>query len=218
SGIIARLDVSSYDMKCHLPRSTAWSAVALCAWLCQPVLRIEGSGSIDRFLWSDIASPQQAGQPFAVRITALDTNNTVVTNFAGPVILTGAVGSGVESFPILGNLTYQDFSYNQNGPVSAGYSFTPDADLLATHARHYSGGRVSIWTEDGVLLTARDVADFGGFPGAWRETPLLLPLVLYAGNTYRVTIWSESNRYYWRNASVTAFPNGLIGPSYGANT
>jgi hypothetical protein len=138
--------------------------------------------------------------------------------FCCPVVLTGAVGGGVGSFPILGNIGYQDFSFNQHGPVSAGYSFTSDADLLVTHARHYSGGRVSIWTDDGVLLTARDVSDFGGFPGSWLETPLLMPLVLYAGNTYRVTLWSGSNRYYWRNSSVTSFPNGLIGPSYVAST
>ncbi len=112
---------------------------------------------------------------------------------------------------MLGNLVPQESSFFPFGAVSGGFAFTPTADIVVTHARHYSGGRVSIWTDAGVLLSAREVGDFGG---TWVETPLLVPLSLYAGNTYRVTLWWGSSRTYWRNDSVSNFVDGIIGPSY----
>jgi uncharacterized repeat protein (TIGR01451 family) len=170
------------------------------------------AASVDHFDWAPVNSPQQAGLPLAVNVTARDVNNETVTNFVGPVTLAGREGNGLQSLPILGDLSYQNSS---SGSAAVGYSFTPDADITVTHVRAYSGGRISVWTDDGVLLAARDVSDFSG---TWVETPLLLPLGLSAGNTYRVTLWSANHKYYSRNGSVTNFPHGSIGSSYSANS
>jgi uncharacterized repeat protein (TIGR01451 family) len=51
-------------------------------------------GQLDHLAWSDIASPQSNSVPFGVTISAQDYYNTTVSNFTGPVALSGAsVGS-----------------------------------------------------------------------------------------------------------------------------
>jgi len=173
------------------------------------------AGSLHHFESRFIESPQRVGVSFEVLLTARDVTNGLVEDFTGTVALTASSDSDLRSAPLLGNLGHQDFSYNQHGPVSAGFAFTPNTDITVTHVRHYSGGRISIWTDSGVLLAAREVSDFGGL---WVETPLYVPLTLSAGTTYRVTLWSGSYRYYWRTSSVTNFADGLIGPSYTAGS
>ena len=168
--------------------------------------------SVDHFEWAPVTSPQAAGRSFAVTILATDTNHQVVTNFTGPVKIAGKVGSGVQSTAILGALLSQN---SQAGSASVGYAFTPNVDITITHVRAYSGGRVSIWSEKGILLAAQDLSDLGG---KWVERPLLMPLKLQAANTYRVILWSKGYRYYWRTSGVTTFANGSIGPSYTASS
>lgn len=175
-----------------------WLTAALCAW---------AGGPVDHFEWDTIPSPQQVDVLFHVGISARDTGNQLVTNFSGPVSITGKAGEAVQSFPVLGDLTYQDFSYASYGPASAGYAFTPDADITVTHVRAFSGGQISIWTDDGVLLARQDASDFGG---TWVEIPLLVPLALSVGNTYRVTLWSGACRYYWRTGAVFESKNVRI--------
>lgn len=51
-----------------------------------------GLGTVERFAWAPIASPQTVDQPFAVRLTALDAEDNVVTNFQGAVRLSGQAG------------------------------------------------------------------------------------------------------------------------------
>ncbi|HOX03901.1 MAG TPA: Calx-beta domain-containing protein [Candidatus Paceibacterota bacterium] len=189
-------------------------------FLCTAILLgnpwVAGADSVHHFEFNPIESPRRAGIPWSVVITARDASNGIADDFAGSVSLAANSGSDARSSTLLGNLSPQDFSYNYSyhGPVSAGFAFTPHADLVATHARHYSGGRVSIWTDAGVLLAARDVADWFG---RWMETPFFVPVTLYAGHTYRVALWSDTYSYCWREDSLTNFADGIIGPSYTAD-
>ncbi len=172
--------------------------------------------AVNYFTLDSVPSHQMAGTPFNMTVTARDAAGNPAPDFSGPVSLHVLPGVVPSSQSVIGNIGYTDFSFNQYGPVSAGFSFTPTDDVVVTHVRHFSGGRISIWTADGVLLTARDVSDFGG---QWLETPLLLPLKLEAGQTYRVTLWSGSARYYWHNSvNITNFAHGLVGPNYWANS
>ena len=60
-----------------------------------PVWRFttRGVGPLHHFQWAPIASPQQAGQRFAVAITAKDEINNTIKNFTGPVTVTGLPGA-----------------------------------------------------------------------------------------------------------------------------
>ena len=60
-----------------------------------PVWRFttRGVGPLHHFEWTPIASPQEAGQRFAVAITAKDEINNTIKNFTGPVTLSGLPGS-----------------------------------------------------------------------------------------------------------------------------
>jgi hypothetical protein len=51
-------------------------------------------------------------------------------------------------------------------------------------------------------------------PGHWSETPLSAPLLLVAGNTYRIGFLTGTATYYQRNASPGAFANGTIEGSF----
>jgi uncharacterized repeat protein (TIGR01451 family) len=173
------------------------------------------AAQVSYFSIDPVSEAQHSGAPFNLTVTARDAAGNPATDFSGTVNLQAVSDHLASSHPIVGNIGYSSFSFNQNGPASAGFGFTPISDITVTHVRHFSGGRISIWTETGVLLTARDVVDFGG---QWLETPLFLPLKLEAGQTYRVTFWSGSARYYWNNSAIlTNFQHGLIGPNYLAN-
>jgi len=66
-----------------------------------------GQGSIDRFAWNTIASPQTMDTPFTATITAHDAGNNPVTSFAGSVNLSAfvpalnpAIGTGTNGFSV----------------------------------------------------------------------------------------------------------------------
>ena len=165
-------------------------------------------GQIDHFNWSAITSPQFIGQPFNVTITALDYSNNIATNFNGAVSLSASVGGGVATNMILGDLVSSGFS---SGCWTMGYSFTPNTNLMVTHVRSYSGSKVSIWTDAGVLLAAQNV---NSVPGTWVETPLPTPLPLNAGSTYRVAFYTACSNYYYSASASNTFANGTINLSY----
>jgi hypothetical protein len=54
-------------------------------------------GLVSRFDFSPIASPQVAGRPFTVRITAMNSSDTPVTNFNGDIIVSASTGNGTIS-------------------------------------------------------------------------------------------------------------------------
>ncbi|MEI6062683.1 MAG: LamG-like jellyroll fold domain-containing protein, partial [Bacteroidota bacterium] len=111
----------------------------------------------------------------------------------------------VASGNILGNVVNSN-SYN-NGSFTFGYSFTPSVNLTVTAVRSYFGSRVSIWTNGGTLLVSQAVS---GTNGTWTQTNLASPIVLTAGQTYRVGAYSNGEFYYARYDLGTTFAYGTI--------
>src|SRR5439155_14993566 len=88
------------------------------------------------------------------------------------------------------------------GTYTIGNSFTPNANILVTHLRHYSGTKVSLWTDAGVLLASQAVSSV---PGTWVETPLSTPIQLLAGQTYRIGFYTGGGTYYGRFDQPSSF-------------
>ena len=108
-------------------------------------------GRVDHFAWNTVPSPQALKVPFGVTITAQDVFNATVTNFTGAVALSASQGGASKTNTILGDVTANN---NSAGDFTLGYSFTPNTNILVTHVRHYSGTKVSIWTDAGALPQA----------------------------------------------------------------
>jgi uncharacterized repeat protein (TIGR01451 family) len=166
-------------------------------------------GQIYYFNWSTIASPQLTGQPFPVTIAALDYSNNLATNFTGAVSLSASVG-GLGTNTILGNRCCSPY-WSLQSTVTVGYSITPNANLTVTQVRSYSGSKVSIWTDAGVLLASQNVSNI---PNTWVETPLSSPLQLNAGNTYRIAYYTGSSPDYYSYDMTNDFADGTINQSY----
>jgi hypothetical protein len=165
--------------------------------------------TVHHFTWSAIPATQWEGQGFAVTLTARDVAGQIVTNFAGTVSLSARAPDGPSTNMILGQVPHSD--YFDYGAFTLGYAFTPKADLLVTHLRHYAGSKVSIWTDWGDLLASQNV---DSIPGTWLETPLASPVVLAAGTRYRIAFFVSGTNYYWRNDGPTGFRHGTIDGSY----
>ncbi len=56
------------------------------------VLTVADSGPLAAFAWSAVASPQQAGVPFAATLRAVDAQGRTVTTFSGSASLAGGAG------------------------------------------------------------------------------------------------------------------------------
>jgi len=133
-----------------------------------------------------------------------------VTNFTGTVALSGSQGGWSRTNAILGNAVADNSS---SGNYTFGYSFTPTTNIVVTHVRHYSGNKVSIWTDSGSLLASQNVVST---PGSWVETVLPTPLALSADVTYRVAVYSANGSYFYRYDLPSTFPDGTINQSYEA--
>jgi hypothetical protein len=165
-------------------------------------------GQVTHFGWSAISSPQSNGTPFAVTITALDYLNGTASNFTGAVSLSGTGVFGFITNRILGSPLHTEFS---SGAYTFGYSFTPRRNITVTHVRHYFGTSVSIWNDAGGLLAGRSVSSVAG---TWKETALVTPIQLLAGQRYRVGVYTGGGNYYWRYDLPMDFPDGTIDQSY----
>src|SRR5205085_2117498 len=80
-----------------------------------------------------------------------------------------------------------------------------------THVRHYFGTKVSIWTDAGVLLASQNVTSA---PGIWRETPLGSPVLLAAGQRYRIGVYTAGGGRYGRFDQSSTFADGTIDQAY----
>jgi uncharacterized repeat protein (TIGR01451 family) len=169
-------------------------------------------GQADHFVWSPCGPTQYAGEPFPATITALDAFNNTAVNFNSSVGITGSIGGPSVTSNILGNIQYYSYS---SGTYTLGYQFTPSTNLVVTHVRSYSGTKVSIWTDTGVLLATQTVS---GTAGVWTETPLTTPLSLSAGSHYRIGLYTGGGYYYYGNGAATNFPYGTIDQGYYALT
>jgi uncharacterized repeat protein (TIGR01451 family) len=172
------------------------------------IINDEGVGVMDHFEWSAIPSLLQTNQPLEVSITAKDFFGTTITNFNGSVNLKGAIGEPQIDTNMVGNPTVD--GSDANGVFTIGYAFTPSSNLRVTHLRHYLGTKVSIWTDNGMLLASQTVTGSGG----WTETALSVPLELMAGTTYRLSFYTGSDGYAWTTNYPVAFDHGTIGDSF----
>ena len=182
-------------------------ALALLPYLCAGLACSEDM--VHHFTWSAIPAMQWDDQGFAVTLTARDAVNELVTNFTGTVSLSALGPGGPSTNMVLGEVPHSDsFDY---GAFTLGYAFTPNADLLVTHLRHYAGSKVTIWTDRGGLLVSQNV---NSVPGTWLETALVLPVPLAAGNRYRIAFHVAGTNFYWRNDGPPGFRHGSIDGSY----
>jgi len=164
-------------------------------------------GHLDHFTWSAISSPQIVNEPFAVTITARDRFGDVVPDYSGIVNLSAiAVSLDGGGHNLLGSPVHQ---LQSAGNVTAGYAFTPSEDMVVTHIRHYSGTKVSLWSNSGELLASRSVAST---PGTWSNTSLDSPVLLKAGTTYRVGVLTTG--YYYRFGTSSTFAHGSLGGNF----
>ena len=166
-------------------------------------LTIQSYGSLDHFIWGTISSPQTVATPFAATITAKDSVNNTVANFNGTAGLTSAGSQTILNSPTPG------YSGN-SGTWTLGYSFTPSSNITVTAVRSYSGSKVSLWTDAGVLLASTNVS---GTNGTWTETPIT-PVQLQSGVTYRVSFLTGGQPYYWSTNLPATFANGTINQDY----
>jgi uncharacterized repeat protein (TIGR01451 family) len=169
----------------------------------------EGIGMLNAFAWEPITSPQPVNTPFAATIRAVDVLGTVISNFNGTASLRGAIGQ-----PQIEGTLFGDAAHNfsePSGPYTFGIAFTPSVNMTVTHVRHYTGTKMSIWTDTGTVLAVQDVASA---PGAWTETPLDTPLPLLAGTTYRVCHYTGPDPYYYTTNLPSIFEHGIIGEMY----
>lgn len=173
------------------------------------IINDETAGTFDRFGLSSVASPQMTDTPFPVTVTAQDFYANLISNFNGSATLRGAVGQP----PIEGTLfpTIAHESSFESGPYTFGVDFTPSTDITVTHVRHYTGAKMSIWTQEGALLANQPVLST---PGTWTETPLSVPLQLRANTTYRLSHYTGPDDYYYSTNFPTSFDHGSIGETY----
>lgn len=161
----------------------------------------------NHFTWNVIPSPQWVGEPIPVTITAQDAAGNTLDYRLGVTLDAWSPGTAPGTNTIL-NSPVPNQSEN-DGPVEyvLGYAFTPSTNLTVTHARHYFGDKVSLWTSGGQLLES---ANYSAVPGTWTDTALANPVVLAAGNTYFLTVHATNATYYWNSALPASFTDGTI--------
>jgi len=172
------------------------------------ILNDEAVGDVSSFAWSSIPSPQFITQPFAVTIRARDAFDNLATNFSGVAALSG-LAFGSSNYNMLGSPVAG--TSNNAGNTTIGYTFVPATNLLVTHVRHYSGTKVSIWTDAGVLLTAVEVVST---PRTWVETALSRPVQLLATNRYRIGVYTGPDLAFGRLDLPLTFGHGRIEQAY----
>ncbi len=166
----------------------------------------------NHFAWSTVPSPQWIGEPFPVTITAQDASNNIL-DYRLPATLSALMpGTASATKSLLGSPSAQS-TYSYGVETTAGYSFTPDTNLVVVAVRSYFGDKVSLWTDNGVLLASQSVVSV---PGTWVETPLTNAVVLLAGVTYRVGahVSNSNNTLYLDDNLQATFPDGTINESW----
>jgi uncharacterized repeat protein (TIGR01451 family) len=167
-------------------------------------------GVLHHFNFTPVSSPQLVKAPFPVTVTAVDGINNLVPGFNGTVNLWGLFSNPPPSATILASPSWQ---VGASGSATVGYSFTPTNDITVTALRSYSGSKVSLWTDSGVLLASQNTP---GQDRVWMDSPLASPIVLTANNTYRIGVYvtSTSFYYYLNSTGPYTFANGTINHEY----
>jgi len=165
----------------------------------------------DHFAWSNVPSPQWIGAPFPVTVTAQDVANNTL-DYRLPVTLSAlSPGNAIGTNTILNSPTAEQ-SLNDSTEYVLGYSFTPGRNLKVTAVRSYFGDIVTIWTAGGQLVASQSVVST---PGTWVDTPLPVPVLLLAGDTYLITTHvTDTNGTYFLSVDLPmTFADGTINQS-----
>jgi uncharacterized repeat protein (TIGR01451 family) len=172
------------------------------------IVNDDALGELHHFTWNDIPSPQTAGTPVPVTLAAHDVSGNLISNFTGTTLFTGWSNGPTITTNLFGAIT---FSNIVNGDYTLGYAFRPAVDLRVTHVRHYEGSKVTIWTDTGVPVVTRTVS---GPSGEWTETPLDVPVTLFAGQRYRVAYYTAGGGAYMSEVIETNFTHLHIESGY----
>ena len=167
------------------------------------------AGAVAGFTWGPVSTPQIANLPFGETLTAKDANGNIATGFNGTANISGLVG-GFTSQTLL-NSPVANSSFSTSTNYTLGYTFTPNTSIQVTAVRSYYGTKVSIWTDSGALIASQPVS---GTPNVWTETALATPVTLSAGTTYRISIYTAGQTYYWNSNTPVNPTFATIGGGY----
>ncbi|WP_372846073.1 LamG domain-containing protein [Pontiella sp.] len=171
------------------------------------------SGPFDHFAWSSIATNQRISVPFGVSLSAVDAYGYAVADFSGVVALEGYENLGMGA----GSLLDEEVHVNtaSSTVASRGLRFTVSDDMTVTHLSHYWGTKVSLWTDAGELLSSVAVTNAAG---SWSHTELPEPVLLEAGETYRISSHGTGVVYRRSGGVPFSFANGtVISSCYGSD-
>lgn len=165
-------------------------------------------GQLHHFAWHVSEVATFVGQPLPVTLVAQDYFNSTVTDFTNIVSFTASAAGGNATNTLLNAASPND-SYTY--PQTAGFAFMPNTNLVVTHVRHYSGVRVSLWTDAVTLVFSQPVT---GAQGTWTETELMSPVQLAAGVRYRLAVFRGNQSVYHRSSVPPQFNHGTIEQGY----
>jgi len=172
----------------------------------RPVTLIVKLRILDHFAWKFIEPIQYIGKALPVTITAMDATTNRLVGFTNAVDVAGYVSLGTTTGAMLNGAVHDS---SPTVDSARGLRFSVTDNLTVTHIRHYWGTKISLWTDDGVLLLSTNVTSV---PGSWSETVLNEPLFLTAGRIYRISAYEEGFAVSYSLTSVTphSFSNGTI--------
>ena len=154
-------------------------------------LTVATSGPLAAFVWSTIATPQQAGVPFAATLTAKDAQGRTVTSFNGSANLTAAVtGAGAPVTIGTGTSTW-------NWPLS---TFYHDARTQVIYLASEVGAASRI---TGLALDVTTIP--AQLLNVWTIRMKHTALAAYASNAWESTGWTT---VYQANTTISA--TGLV--------
>ncbi len=106
---------------------------------------------------------------------------------------------------LLGGITHNNSS---SGSWSLGYTFTPNKNITVTAFRRYFGTKITLWDNVGNVLATQNVS---GTNGVWSNHLLGTPVLLLAGQTYKIAAVSGGGNYYWVSPiPSTTFTDGTF--------
>ncbi len=172
------------------------------------IVNDDALGELHHFAWNAISSPQTTGIPVPVALSARDVSGNLISNFTGTTLFTGWSNGPALATNLFGELT---FSNIVNGDYTLGYAIRPTVDLRVTQVRSYEGTKVTLWTDTGTPVVTRAVS---GPSGQWTETPLDVPVTLFAGQRYRVAYYTAGGGAYMRGVIETNYTHLDIESGY----
>jgi len=141
--------------------------------------------------------------------TAIGSSASGVNFPVTPSVSTTYYAASTSNGPSTTILNSPSYTSSSSGNWTLGYSFTPNTNITVTSFRRFFGSKISIWTDAGVLVVSQAVT---GSDGTWTNIPLVTPVVLNAGTTYRIASFTNGSNFYWSSGLVIpgTFTNGTI--------